>query len=201
MDFMEKELFVFTIEESKKKNEEIQAKTFDMFIQLIGKMYSREENEAEAEYNLRKEQIRNFLDGVYLQIMKKVDARLVKPMEEGLYEHGYTTRDPYFLGNFKCLMPIIKKNYLDKGVTAMMILHNYSPEATNEDILKAGEGWVNHFLMVIREYAEEYNKKLFVKGIDKKMKNVNIKGIPLGVVKDIVSNMRKYRTKMKKNPA
>jgi hypothetical protein len=194
---MEQEDFIFVIEESKNKNEQIQEKTQEIFSQLLKKMNPRGE-ESEQEYSLRLDRERNFIEETYLQIIKKIDFRLKKPMEDALYKSGYATRDPYFLANFKALMPIIKKQYFDLGVTAMMILHNFNPEATNKAILQFGEGWINQFLAVIKEYAEEYNKKLYTKGIDETMKPVRIKGIPLGVVKDIIGNMKRYKSRMKK---
>jgi hypothetical protein len=195
---MEIEKITAAIELSKWKNDMINVQTDEIYNKIIVKTYPKNEGETDDEYANRLARTKAFLDGVHLHIMRKKEAGIASIMERKLYEVGYQTRDPYMLGNFKAITPIIKKCFFDKGVTTQMLINSFDAVSTNDALRNEGAGYLSEYMQIIELYVEEFNKKLFVKNIDKKMRQPKLKGIPMGIIKDLLANMRSYSAKLKK---
>ena len=178
-----KEQFEFIMESSKQKNEKIIADSSKIYDELLNKMYESGAGAARA-----------FCDGAYTLLLNKIEAKLDRVNQQELYKIGYSIKDTHFLCNFKPLFPVIKKLYHDKKIKPIDIQFNYRANGVNEAMKNEAGGYLDQFLMNVREGAEEHNKRLALKNI-KVMRDVRIKGIPLGIVKDTLSMFRRYEKK------
>jgi hypothetical protein len=184
---LSKEEFEFIISSSKQKNDKIMADSVQIYELLLNKTY---ESGAGT--------VKDFCEGAYQLILAKIDAKMEKVLEQELYKVGYTIKDTHFLANFKPIFPLIKKLYYDKKIKPLDIQFNYKSEAINQALRKEAGGYLDQFLIVLKEAADEHNKRLFVKNI-KLMRDVRIKGIPLGVMKDTLSAFKRYEKKKNKS--
>lgn len=182
---LSKEDFEFIIEQSKIKNDKIVFDTEHIFTKLMDKFYPED-----------KEKQTEFLEGFYNKMWKKIKSRLDDDLERSLYEKGERIIDPFFQCNFKCLSPILKKEFFDANVTTKEIKYRFGSIAINEYIRKQIGGYYDEFLRLLQENIEEHRKKLAIKNI-KQMKEAKIRGIARTIIIDILSQMKTYRKQSK----
>lgn len=182
---LSKEDFEFIIEQSKIKNEKIISDTEHIFTKLMDKFYPED-----------KEKQIGFLEGFYNKIWKKIKSRLDDDIERGLYLKGERIIDPFFQCNFKCLFPVLKKEFFDANITTKEIKYRFGSVAINQYIREQIGGYYDEFLRLLQENIEEHRKKLAIKNI-KQMKDAKIRGIARTIIIDILSQMKTYRKQMK----
>jgi hypothetical protein len=187
-----KEDIDFIVLNSKLKAQAVRDATYDIFNELTNS------NEQEKQWL---EKFDAFIltgrKGRFSGIQPKLEENKTKE----LWKDGWITIDPYWKWNFKAITPIIKRTFFDKKIGVGMVKTSFSREGMNIRFKEAYGGLVPKFISEFNSEGEKYIRKLIANGIMQKISKreennyKNWRGIPKGVVCDLLGAMRTFGNK------
>jgi len=182
---LDREKFLKLVKFSLEKNERVVKQTENIFRNLTLKLFN--------------DQTIHELNTFYWYLFHSIEKKMIYVIKKELYNDGYFIIDPFFKCNFKAIFPLIKYLFLDKNISTYLVKKNFNKIAMNERIKEIGGGYINYFLIIFRDEGIEYRKTLVSHGIPIKLKDIQtLKGIPKGVVCDILGAMRTWSKKRSK---
>lgn len=176
-----KERFLFANQLSKNKMETMIKNTSDIYGQILWKLYPDEIKRKEADEIVNK---------TLERIITKENNQIEEVARGEFYNSAYELDDPFFIGGFKAIFPLVLSMYYEKGVRTIMLKYNMKPIQINQIMREQVGGLLDAFLREFNAQGEEFYKAFQARGIDLKWHGGRTKGLTRGVISDIYGNMK-----------
>jgi hypothetical protein len=168
---------------SEKKYRKIVSSTTELYNRLIK--------------SLKLEKEKPFFNSVEKAIVEHIYLEKDDVFKRKLWEDGWMKIDPFFLPCFKTIFPLVYLKFYKKGTNTAQLKKSFSSIAINERFKEVGGKTIEEFLSVFsREgtnYYHELSKIGILKKFGRKERELDLKGIPKGVIYDILRYMRKIK--------